>query len=110
VAFGPPHVSSSYPSKRPRDDCKAVFVGFNACYDWQFVNWYLVRFVGDNPFGFAGLDIKSYYMGLSGKQWAETTSCQLPKKFQPDQPQTHNALEDVRAQASIVEKLLHEPR
>ena len=96
--------------RKTAEDRKAVFVGFNACYDWQFVNWYLVRFAGENPFGFAGLDIKSYYMGLSGKHWSETTSSQLPKKFQPDQPQTHNALEDARAQASIFEKLLCEPR
>jgi DNA polymerase III epsilon subunit-like protein len=92
------------------EDCKAVFVGFNACYDWQFVNWYLIRFTGENPFGFAGLDMKSYYMGLSGKHWSETTSSQLPRKFQPDEPQTHNALDDARAQASIFEKLLRESR
>lgn len=87
---------------------KPVFIGFNACYDWQFVNWYLERFAGGNPFGFAGLDIKSYYMGLSGKCWSETTSSQLPAKFRPDLPQTHNALDDARAQASIFAKLLRE--
>jgi ribonuclease T len=87
-------------------DHKAVFVGFNACYDWQFVNWYLESFTGGNPFGFGGIDIKSYYMGLSGETWARTTSSQLPQEFQPDAPQTHNALEDARAQASIFHKLL----
>ena len=86
--------------------CKPVFVGFNACFDWQFVNWYLVRFTGANLFGFSGLDIKSFYMGLSGKRWSETTSSQLPAEFQPDGAQTHNALEDARAQASIFAKLL----
>jgi len=86
--------------------CKPVFVGFNACYDWQFVNWYLERFANGNPFGFASLDIKSYYMGFSGKRWSETTSSKLPPEFQPDQPQTHNALDDARAQASIFAKLI----
>src|SRR5882672_10244304 len=28
---------------------KAVFVGFNACYDWQFINWYFESFTGGNP-------------------------------------------------------------
>lgn len=87
-------------------DHKAVFVGFNACYDWQFVNWYLESFAGGNPFGFAGIDIKSYYMGFSGRRWSETTSSQLPLEFQPDTPQTHNALDDAQSQASIFEKLL----
>jgi ribonuclease T len=87
---------------------KPVFVGFNGCYDWQFVNWYLHRFTGDNPFGFGGVDIKSYFMGCSGRPWSETTSSRLPKKFQPTQPQTHNALDDARAQASIFAKLMRE--
>src|SRR5260221_510096 len=43
-------------------DGKPVFVGFNAAYDWQFVNWYFHSFLGVNPFGFAALDIKSYFM------------------------------------------------
>jgi DNA polymerase III epsilon subunit-like protein len=91
-------------------DAKAIFVGFNACYDWQFVNWYLESFASGNPFGFAGIDIKSYYMGLSGLEWSKTTSSQLPPEFQPDTSQTHNALDDARAQASIFEKLMRSHR
>jgi len=74
-----------------------IFVGFNACYDWQFVNWYLQSFTGSNPFGFGGIDIKSYFMGLSGRAWSETTSSKLPAEFQSKQPLTHNALDDARA-------------
>ena len=85
---------------------KAVFVGFNGCYDWQFVNWYLEFFTGGNPFGFGGIDIKSYFMGMTGRTWSATTSSQLPLEFQPETPQTHNALDDARAQASIFGKML----
>lgn len=84
---------------------RPVFVGFNACYDWQFVNWYFVTFCGKNPFGFGGIDIKSFFMGLAGCHWHESTSSQLPIEFQPDTPQTHNALEDAKAQASIFSKM-----
>ncbi len=89
---------------------KAVFVGFNAAYDWQFVNWYFEQFSPPNPFGFGGIDIKSYFMGLTGKEWSKTTSSQLPSQFQPTNPQTHNALDDARAQASIFAKLMRESR
>jgi DNA polymerase III epsilon subunit-like protein len=85
---------------------EAIFVGFNGCYDWQFVNWYFESFVGRNPFGIGGIDIKSYFMGLSGLSWSKTTSSRLPAKFQPNRPQTHNALDDALAQASIFEKLM----
>jgi len=85
---------------------RAVFVGFNASFDWSFVNWYFHTFLGSNPFGISALDIKSYYMGLSGCLWKETTSNQLPQHFQPSHHQTHNALDDAIAQAEIFKKLL----
>jgi len=46
-----------------------IFVGFNAAFDWMFVNDYFHRFLGYNPFGHAALDIKSFYMGLAGVPW-----------------------------------------
>ena len=83
-----------------------VFVGFNASFDWGFVNWYFHKFLGKNPFGIGALDIKAYYMGLSGCAWGETKSSKLPKEFQPSIPSAHNALEDARAQAEIFKKIL----
>lgn len=85
---------------------RAVFVGFNASFDWSFVNWYFHKFVGENPFGIGGIDIKAYYMGLAGCAWSETTSSQLPARFRSALPHTHNALDDARAQADTFAKLL----
>lgn len=83
-----------------------VFVGFNAGFDWAFVNWYFHEFLRENPFGIGGIDIKAYYMGFAGGEWAETTSSKLPDWLQPSRPQTHNALDDARAQGEIFGKLL----
>lgn len=85
---------------------KPIFVGFNAAFDWSFVNWYFHKFSGGNPFGFAPLDIKSYYMGAVGCRWRETTSSRLPPELQSTTKATHNALDDARAQAEIFGKLL----
>ncbi len=85
---------------------KVVFVGFNASFDWSFVNWYFDTFIGENPFGIGAIDIKSYYMGLSGCLWAETTSAQLPPSFQPSRHQSHHARDDAQAQAEIFSRLL----
>jgi ribonuclease T len=90
---------------------KTVFVGFNAGFDWSFVNWYFHRYLGENPFGFSPHDIKAYYMGLSGSLWAQTTSSKLPTRFQPTEGvATHNALDDARVQAEMFAKLLACPR
>lgn len=86
-------------------EAKPLFVGFNAGFDWSFVNWYFHHFLGDNPFGFAPLDIKSYYMGRSGCRWEETKSSRIPAEFQPAKPGTHNALADALAQAEMFEKM-----
>ena len=89
-----------------KGDAKAVFVGFNACFDWQFLNWYLVTYAGANPLGFGGINIESYFMGLHGVPWGASTSSQLPPEYQPDTTPTHNALDDAKAQASIFAKML----
>jgi ribonuclease T len=87
-------------------EAKPVFVGFNASFDWAFVNWYFCKFLGKNTFGIGGIDIKAFYMGMKGVSWDQTRSSHLPPEFQPASKHTHNALEDARSQAEIFEKLL----
>jgi DNA polymerase III epsilon subunit-like protein len=83
-----------------------VFVGFNAPFDWMFVNDYFHRFLGRNPFGHAALDIKSFYMGLAGVQWSETTLRQVSQRYLENRPLTHHALRDALDQATIFRKML----
>lgn len=83
-----------------------VFVGFNAAFDWAFVNWYFQTYLGRNPFGIGPLDIKSYFMGLKGGTWKDTRSSRIPKIFKGPIAQTHNALDDARSQAQMFERML----
>jgi DNA polymerase III epsilon subunit-like protein len=84
-----------------------VFVGFNAAFDWSFVNYYFHKFLGANPFGHAALDIKSYYMAVMQTDWAGTRSSAMnPRFLSADKPHTHNALGDAIEQGAIFEKLL----
>jgi hypothetical protein len=87
---------------------KPVFVGFNATFDWAFVNWYLLTFGDDNPFGVGGLDIKSYYMGAASCAWDETRSSKIPKSLRAGDG-THDALQDAIAQSKMFAKLLRLP-
>ncbi|MBI4673317.1 MAG: 3'-5' exoribonuclease [Chloroflexi bacterium] len=90
------------------DGARAVFVGFNAAFDWSFVNYYFVKFFGAsaNPFGHSALDIKSYYMGAYRTTFTGTSMRRMPPELSPDRPLSHNALEDAIQQAKIFERLL----
>ena len=83
------------------EEATPVFVGFNAAFDWSFVNYYFHRFLGHNPFGFAALDIKSLYMGQTGCSWRETRSSAVSQVLQPTRRGNHNALDDALAQAEL---------
>ena len=85
---------------------RPVFVAFNATFDWMFAHWYLVKFTGSNPFGISGLDIKAYYMGLSGSSWHETAKSRIQRRFPSGRPHTHHALEDALEQAEIFARML----
>jgi ribonuclease T len=78
-----------------------VFVGFNAPFDWSFINYYFHKFVGRNPFGFAGLDIKAYYMGATGCRWADTRSSAIDAVLNPTHKSDHTALHDAQYQAEL---------
>ncbi|MHA3771627.1 3'-5' exonuclease [Verrucomicrobiota bacterium sgz303538] len=86
---------------------RPIFVGFNAPFDWSFINWYFHRFLGHNPFGFTALDIKAFYMGLSGCAWGDTSSSKLPDAFKAEVFLKHHSLSDAQLQAHIFTKMLN---
>jgi ribonuclease T len=85
---------------------RAVAVFFNAPFDWQFVNWYFRHYLGDNPFGISGIDIKALYMGATGvAKWRDTSKRHFDKSFLSERPHSHNALDDAKEQAEIFLKV-----
>ncbi len=87
-------------------DQPPIFVGFNAPFDWMFVDDYFHRYLGRNPFGHAALDVKSFYMGLTGVRWAETGLRHIAPQYGQDQPLTHHAQRDAQDQAELFRRLL----
>jgi DNA polymerase III epsilon subunit-like protein len=88
---------------------RAVFVGFNATFDWMFVADYAWRFAGRNPFGISGLDIKALYLGRhldEVRRWSETTSDQILRRYEVALPHTHRPLDDALEQAEMCRRIL----
>ncbi|NKQ09077.1 3'-5' exonuclease [Pseudomonas sp. SST3] len=89
---------------------KIVFVGLNAPFDWSFINYYFHKYSGMNPFGFTAIDMKAYYMGVTGCRWKETKSSQMTARLSPHSAPNHNALEDARFQGELFALMLAEGR
>jgi ribonuclease T len=78
-----------------------VFVGFNAPFDWMFVDDYFHRLLGHNPFGHTAIDIKSYALGVLGGSWTQTSMRYLSPRFLGGRKLAHNALGDAQDQAEL---------
>jgi DNA polymerase III epsilon subunit-like protein len=92
------------PNKEP------VFVAFNAGFDWMFINYYFMHYLGHNPFGHAALDIKAFYMGWAGVTWAQTSWRFISPTYAENPNLTHHALQDALDQAKLFKKMLDDMR
>lgn len=89
---------------------RPVLVAFNAPFDWMFVSDYFWRYLGRNPFGHSAVDMKAYYMGMTGSSWASTSMRYLSPRYLGGRPLSHNALGDARDQGEIFSALLAEAK
>jgi ribonuclease T len=94
-------------AKNAPENCTPVFVGLNAPFDWAFVNYYFLKYHGENPFGFTALDIKALFMGAAGCSWYDTKSSSIDKSVLPTLEGNHDALTDAKYQAELF-RLVHE--
>ncbi len=92
------------PGQRP------VMVAFNAPYDWPFINRYFLEYLGENPFGRSSIDIKAFYMGLTGCPWEETSMLYLSPRFLKGRQLPKDALAKARLQADLFQRLLAQSR
>jgi ribonuclease T len=88
---------------------RAVFVGFNAPFDWMWIADHAWQHAGRNPFGSSALDLKALYLGMhlpEVSSWRETSLAHVTGRYPPGLPHTHGALDDAREQAAICRLLL----
>lgn len=90
-----------------------IFVGYPAAFDFKWIDWYFVAFLGGNPFSFSRcIDVKSF-------AWAEMAvgtfqSCskkRMPGEwFEKDLPHTHVAIDDAIEQGAMFINMLRQNR
>ncbi|GLZ03978.1 hypothetical protein Acsp03_14440 [Actinomadura sp. NBRC 104412] len=92
-----------------RSEGRPVFLAGPAVFDGMFVHWYFMRFLGKSPFSAsgAGIDLRSYWMGLQGCEWVSTRKSIIKQKLGVEgYPHTHHAGEDAAELAAVFEAIL----
>jgi hypothetical protein len=90
-----------------KDMCQAakganpVFVGYPAGFDFMFVYWYLIKFLGDSPFSFSALDIKTYAAAVLGIPYRDVNKRVLERFKEPGLTHTHVAVDDALEQGYL---------
>ncbi len=84
-----------------RLDGAPVFVAYPAAFDFTFIYWYLMKFVGKNPFSFVALDIKTYAMAMLKKRFHSISKKTMPKEWFDESKKSHVALEDAIEQGHL---------
>jgi hypothetical protein len=93
-------VSEAAGSSRP------VLVGYPIVFDWMFLHWNFVHFLGKSPFGFSSaLDMKTMYQSKAFVTVSNAGRDDLPGELTAQRPHTHNALDDAIEQAEIFNRL-----
>jgi hypothetical protein len=80
---------------------KPVFVAYPAGFDFLFVYWYLIHFVGESPFSHSALDMKTYAMAVLKTEYRSSTKRNMPKEWFDDMPHKHVALDDAIEQGAL---------
>jgi hypothetical protein len=80
---------------------RPVFVAYPAGFDFLFVYWYLMRFVGESPFSHSALDIKSYAMAVLKTGYRDSTKRNMPQQWFDKLPHSHVALDDAIEQGAL---------
>ncbi len=67
-----------------------------------FVYWYLIRFAGEAPFSFSGLDVKSYASAMLKKGYKASSKKGMPGRwFRGTRKHTHEAIDDAIGQGQL---------
>ena len=80
-------------------DGRPVLVSDNPAFDWQFINYYFHRYLGENPFGFSARRIGDLYAGLTKNYHARW-------KFLRKTAHDHNPVSDALGNAEALINIL----
>ncbi len=85
-------VKQMSPKRRP------TFMSDNLAYDWQWINYYMHKYTGENIFGYSGRRIADLYCGMQMNTGA-------PWKHLRKTKHTHHPVDDAKGNAEVLLQL-----
>lgn len=85
-----------------------VFAAYPAGFDFTFIYWYSVYFLGECPFGFQAFDMKTYMAASRRVPFRHATKRHMPKRWFEGNKHPHIALDDAREQAVLCLAMMRE--
>ena len=74
---------------------RAIFWADNNGFDWQYINYYMWRFNGGNPFGFSSQNINSLWKGINRNVYTSFKHLRKTKH-------THHPVDDAKGNAEAM--------
>lgn len=74
---------------------KPIFISDNLAFDWQWINYYFHRYIGENPFGYSGRRIGDLYCGMVNDTFARWKHLRKTKH-------DHNPVNDAKGNAEVL--------
>jgi len=81
---------------------RPIFWSDNLAFDWQWINYYFIRYFGLNPFGYSGRRINDLYCGLMKDC---RVSNDWKRKYRVTK-HTHNPVDDARGNAEALKTII----
>lgn len=74
---------------------RPLFFSDNNGFDWQFINWYFIHFINENPFGHSSTNLGSLYKGMVKDFYKSFKHLKKTRH-------THNPVDDVLGNAEAL--------
>lgn len=87
-----------------QEECtyEPVPVAYPGAYDYMWVYWYLIFFLGKAPFSYSCVDIKTMAMDAMGLGYTEVSKRKMPGPwFEGAKPHSHQASDDAWGQGNL---------
>lgn len=82
---------------------RPIFISDNPAFDWQFINYYFHRYLGENPFGYSARRIGDIYCGVQKNGRAAWKHLRKTKH-------DHNPVNDAKSNAEAILQIAKEVR